>query len=277
MNTCIVFACSGASYAREALTAAARAKAHMPRQPCVGFADADGVRVFRESGLFDESHEIPEPSFSYIDKTRIALPDHYDAAVFLDTDTYMIAPVPDIFELLAQFELVVAHEPTRFSFDASFQHLLDEGAPAAFPEFNTGVFGFRNTPAVMDFLAAWRSDNRAFEAAGKPAAHDQPAFRTALWRSGLRFYVLPPEYNFRFPMPSFIGGFSYVRILHGRGRSRRRLARRLTRQRTLPRAYVPWHWPFMAVRRRLRLLRRKFGITRAGFGTFARRARSPER
>jgi hypothetical protein len=263
MRTCIVFACSGTAYASEALTAARRARRLMPGHPCVGFADPVGAAVFRDSGLFHEVHEIADPAYSFIDKTRIALPAHYDAALFLDTDTYMAAPVEDVFTLLDRFDLVVAHEPTRFSFDAAFQQLLDDGAPPAFPEFNTGVFGFRNVPAVQAFLAAWREDNAALRASGRPPAHDQPSFRTALWRSELRFYVLPPEYNFRFTMPSFIGGFGHVRILHGRGPTRARLARRLSRPATLPRAYRPWSWPFMAARRRLRLARRKLGLTRA--------------
>jgi len=262
MKTCIVFACSGASYAREALTAAACARARMPDQPRVGFADADGIRVFRASGLFDELHEIAEPSYSYIDKTRIALPAHYEAALYLDGDTYMTAPVDDLFDLLDRFDLVAAHEPTRFSFDATFQHLLDDGAPAAFPEFNTGVFAFRNTADVKAFFDDWRRDDAARRKAGVPPAHDQPAFRTALWASDLRLYVLPPEYNFRFTMPAFIGGFGFVRILHGRG-NRRRLAARLSRRRTLPRAHRPWYWPFTLVQRRFRLIRRKLGLTRA--------------
>jgi hypothetical protein len=270
MRTCIVFACSGTPYAREALTAAQRARSLMPEQPLVAFADGDGAAVFRDSGLFAEVHTIPDPAYSFIDKTRIDLPAHYDAALFLDTDTYMVAPVPEIFALLERFDLVVAHEPTRYSFDKAYRHRLSDRAPLAFPEFNTGVLAFRNSPAVRSFFDAWRADNAAREAGDAPPAHDQPAFRTALWESDLRFYVLPPEFNFRFEMPGFIGGFSGVRILHGRGAARARLARRLAPAAPFPRVRIPLAWPVVALRKRVRRWRRGLGLTRSAL----RRARN---
>lgn len=262
MNTCFVFACSGVSYAREAAEAAARARTVMPDQPCVGFADRDGAAVFRESGQFLEVHEIPDPAFSFIDKTRIWLPEHFDAAVYLDGDVYLVNPIAELFSLLTRFDLIVAHEPTRFSFDKGYRYRLDDSAPGAFPELNTGVLGFRNTPAVAAFFDAWRADNAARESGPAPPAHDQPAFRTALWASDLRFYVLPPEFNFRFQMPGFIGGFSGVRVLHGRGRGRARLARRLQRAKPFPRSYQPWYWPGVALQKRIRRWRRRIGLTR---------------
>jgi len=271
LRCCIVFACSGRRYAREALAAAARAADVMPELPRVGFADGDGAAIFAESGLFAEVHEIPDPAFSFIDKTRIDLPAHYDAALFLDSDTYLATRVDAVFALLTRFDLVVAHEPTRFSTDASFRQRLDDGAPRAFPELNTGVIGFRNTPAVARLFADWRADNAARVAAGQPPAHDQPAFRTALWASALRFYVLPPEYNFRFEMPSFIGGYSGVAILHGRGRRRPALAARLARPRGLPRAYTPWYWPVTGLQRLIRRHRRRLGLTRAALGRWRER------
>lgn len=263
MRGCIVYACSGTKYAREALVSARRTREVMADCPLVAFADAAAAQELSDSGLFAEVHTIADPAFSFIDKTRIRLPAHYDAGLFLDTDIFLAARVDDVFAILERFDLAVAHEPTRFSMDKGYQRLLDGGAPRGFPEMNTGVIGFRNSPEVAAFFEAWHADNAAREAAGVPPAHDQPAFRTALWDSDLRFYVLPSEFNFRFEMPGFIGGFEGVRVLHGRGRSRKRLARRLVTPRPLPRLHLPLSWPLMSVRKRLRVWRRRRGLTRA--------------
>jgi hypothetical protein len=61
-----------------------------------------------------------------------------------------------------------------------------------------------------------------FRAAG---LSDQPAFRQAVYESGLRLATLPSEYNCRLPFPGAI--HNPVRILHGRLRNYGALEKRL--------------------------------------------------
>jgi len=65
--------------------------------------------------------------------------------------------------------------------------------PYCFPQLNSGVFLFRKTEAVLEFLNKWRE---AFHTAG--IGKDQVTLRELLWTSDLKVYVLPPEYNVRY-------------------------------------------------------------------------------
>ena len=71
---------------------------------------------------------------------------------------------------------------------------------------------------------------------------DQPPLRAALYRSGLRSTILPPEYNLRLIFPSFAGAMP-VKILHGRGAPL--LLAKYTANRTLKqRVLSPYKWSF---------------------------------
>lgn len=262
-RNCIVFACSGARYAHEAVVAARQVKAVMPEIDILGFADGDGCRVFAGSGLFAQAFEIPDPARSYIDKAKIDVPAAYDRALFLDTDVHVVQRLDTVFELLERFEIVAAHEPTRFTTDAAFKTLLDWGAPRGFPECNSGVIGFQNTDRVRAFFAAWRAKHRELhDGSTPPIKVDQPSFRLALWESDLRLYILPPEFNFRHTMPGFVGGYYGVMILHGRTRMQEHYARKLGTRGELPRVHVPFFWVVSGPRRLWRRWRRKHGFNR---------------
>lgn len=260
---CVVFACSGARYAQEAVGAARQVKAVMPDIDIVGFADAEGIPVFGQSGLFAQTFVIDDPARSYIDKARINLSEVYARAVFLDTDAYLVKPLHGIFELLERFEIVAAHEPTRFTTDAAFRTLLDWGAPRSFPECNSGVIGFRNSPRVKAFFEAWRAKHREMhDQSDPPIKVDQPSFRLALWESDLRLYILPPEFNFRHTMPGFIGGYYNVVVMHGRTALQEYYARKLGQYGELPRIHMPFFWIVSGPRRLWRRWRRKHGFNR---------------
>ncbi|MEP9351377.1 hypothetical protein [Xanthobacter sp. KR7-225] len=260
---CIVFACSGVRYAAEAVDAARQVKAVMPGIDIVGFADAEGCKVYDGSGLFTRSFVIENPARSYIDKARIDLPDTYDRALFLDSDAYVIKPLDSVFELLERFDMVVAHEPTRFTTDAAFRTLLDWGAPRSFPECNTGVIGFRNNAQVRAFFQSWREKHRELhDKTDPPVKVDQPSFRLALWESDLRFYILPPEFNFRHTLPGFIGGYYNVMVLHGRTKFQEHYSRKLGAYGDLPRVHVPFFWVVTGPRRLWRRWRRKHGMNK---------------
>jgi hypothetical protein len=127
--------------------------------------------------------------------------------VLLDCDTYIVRDLGPIFELLDRFDIAGAHAPTRSSFDL-------DNIPDSFPEFNAGLIAFRRSEAVSSFLAAWLADyDRLAEL--RPASMDQPSFRRALFRSGLRIATLPPEWNQRFDMAGYPK--QALRVLHGWG------------------------------------------------------------
>jgi hypothetical protein len=136
--------------------------------------------------------------------------------VFLDTDTYALASIEDIGDLLDRFDLAAAQAPVRlqsYLWPETAKFLV--GAPPCFPEFNTGVIGFKRGPAVTEMLGRWLDLYREHaRQVPPPRTQDQASFREVVYMSGLRLATLPPEYNCRFPYPSGLCG--PVKMLHGR-------------------------------------------------------------
>ena len=65
--------------------------------------------------------------------------------------------------------------------------------PEAFPQLNGGVILYRANAAVHQMLADWK---QAYHTAG--FKWDQVTLRELLWKSDLRLFILPPEYNVRY-------------------------------------------------------------------------------
>lgn len=178
----VVYVASGAEYVDLACASAGSMRAHNPGIAVDIFTD-DPV----PEGLFDAVHRLTRPGprarLTSLRETR------FSRTLFLDADTLVVAPLGDLFGILDRFDCAVAHDMRRAS------DLIREGSvptPYAFPQFNAGVFLFRQSPAMAAFLAEWE---RRFHATG--AKRDQPILRDLLWASDIRFYVLPPEFNLR--------------------------------------------------------------------------------
>jgi hypothetical protein len=141
---------------------------------------------------------------------------------------------------LERFDLAAAHAPYRA------QYQIRE-VPDCFPEFNTGVLLFRKSEQTGLLFERWVQIYS--EDGEKPltwlfpggaslyrhAIPNQPAFRRALYESGLRIATLPPEYNCRVPFPGFL--HTKVKIIHGRIHSITRISEELNKT-LLPRVHV---------------------------------------
>lgn len=153
--------------------------------------------------LFDNVIFIEKTNLSFIDKPFYMYRSPYENTLFLDTDTYIMSDISELFLLLENFDIVAAHEPNRFG--AKITEI-----PKSFIELNTGVILFNKSPKMKDFFQDWL----ALYQQNLTWMNDQPAFRLALYKSKLRLATLPPEYNCRFNSPVRING--RVHILHGR-------------------------------------------------------------
>lgn len=132
--------------------------------------------------------------------------------LFLDTDTRVCATLEAAWKLLKRFDVLACHAPWRRRFRYENYEMPDfvSDAPDAFCELNTGVLFLADTPDTAALLDLWQKlYNKA------PGSGDQYLFMHALYTSGCRAYVLPPEFNYRYRVPQFVSG--EVRILHGHG------------------------------------------------------------
>ncbi|MGH8048892.1 MAG: hypothetical protein ACREKL_16745 [Chthoniobacterales bacterium] len=199
-----LYIATGPRHLGEMLASVRSVRRHMPGVRIAVYTDQSGL----PAELFDEIRAIENPRHSFIDKIAPLCDTPFERTVFLDTDTVVCAPVGDLFELLDRFDLAVAHAPYRH--DRPFV------TPNCFTELNTGVMAYRRTDAVKTLFQDWLKTYEKEVAETGRMDSDQPAFREALYRSPVPFYVLPTEYNLRTVMPAAVGRCK-VRIIHGRG------------------------------------------------------------
>jgi hypothetical protein len=154
------------------------------------------------------------------------VPDEHKILYF-DTDTYIVAPIYELYGLLDKYDVVGAHAPARFT--QIFQPMPIE-IPDAFPELNIGMLAFRNNEIVKELFADWSQK----QASGQYGNNDQRSLRAALWESDAKLYVVPPEYNFRFGFGGFVG--RKAKVLHGRSENIDTLVRKVS----VPGAMVTW-------------------------------------
>ncbi len=202
-----VYVATGSRYRSEAREAARRLRSHHPTDRICLVTDQAEGEVF-----WDDLVLLDQPCFGFQDKlAMVQCP--YERFLFLDTDTLVAAPLEDLFTLLDRFDVI-----GQQLFEGHDYGLTD--VPDAFPEFNTGVLGFRRSDRVSEFFGSWRKSYMAFLAQNTAGAYhysnvsDQKSFRCALYFSGLRHAVLGPEFNF---IPHHTNlACSAVKILHSR-------------------------------------------------------------
>jgi hypothetical protein len=152
----------------------------------------------------------------------------YARVVFVDTDTYVVGDLSDLFHILDSFDLALAHEPTR-----GWDYITP--APHAFCELNTGVIAFRNTARVKSFFDAWQKKFLVMKSE-QDLTNDQPSFRTALWEDGtLRLATLPSEFHLICGKAAAVAWGA--RLLHDRGDLADMAA--MINEVSGPRAFVP--------------------------------------
>lgn len=208
-----VYVAVGERYVQEAAQSAASCRSAMPSCRVVLYTRD---RVSQDA--FDSVRPLgSENDDPFLLKIRGVKAETAPRFVFLDTDTYIVDDISEVFALLDRFDLAAAHAPVRLQ--ANIWPELkpySDGIPECFPEYNTGVIAIRNSDRVKAMLARWEGlfmDHLSRPL--RPKTQDQASFRTALYESELRVCTLPAEYNCRFPYPMSLCG--KVKILHGHG------------------------------------------------------------
>lgn len=196
---------TGERHRREACEAAGRIRPHLGGRPLWLVTDRPDAVT---DGLFDAVLPHPDPHHSYRDKIPPLLALPFRHTLFLDTDLELLAPLEDVFALLRRMHLVGCHAPVRWC------QWRDPAVPEGFCELNSGVLGLRRCPRVRRLIRRWLA---TYDQAG--VSFDQASLRSALWQScstGLRVWVLPPEYNLRTTKPWIAGKGMAVKVVHGR-------------------------------------------------------------
>lgn len=201
----VLYVATGRKYLEEAIQSAASLRSCMPEIHITIFTD----EVDRAQDYFSSIIPLRNPFYSQRDKIGPLLNSPYDKTLFLDTDTYICNNCEDIYDLLDRFEIAAAHAPARY-------RSVVPDCPDSFPELNSGVLAFVKSEDVIAALRDWQRLYEEQVSDNPRNRSDQSSLRKALYLSKVKFCVLPPEYNYRVNLPGFVGGFSDVKIMHGR-------------------------------------------------------------
>ena len=135
----------------------------------------------------------------------------FDRTLFLDTDCWLVEPVPEIFEVLNKFDLATSL--------CDWRHVYPIDVPDCFTLVSNSQIAYLNNDKVQNFLTDWerrfRLDHERLRGKSHPDMtwfHSLPSYTEALYHSDLRIAILGQEY--------FWTGTGYVqqkvKIIHKR-------------------------------------------------------------
>lgn len=200
MSDGILYIASGDEYISEAIYSANSVRRYMPEINTALVTDHDDI----ETEVFDDILDLTDayPGFGISTIKPDLSP--YDRTLFLDSDTYLTEPVPELFEILDDHDMAFTQSPGR---------LPVEGLPDPWIEFNTGVISYRSTKKTEAFLEEWQTIHE--EMLNKDGIErNQPSFARTVFESDIDYFVLPREYNCRVPRFGYLA--HEAKIIHGR-------------------------------------------------------------
>jgi hypothetical protein len=207
MNGALYIITQDPRYVDLLLTSAASLKKAMPELPITAFSQFPV-----ESGLFESVVRVEPSKDGFYDKSKLIQNSPYERTLFIDADTFVLEPVPELFALLDHFDCAATHEEYVSTDWHNRYPRID--IPASFPEFNTGILMLKRSERTVRLLDDWGSLYRKYldEKPGV-AINDQPFFRVAAYFSDARIATLTREYNCKFRGQGYLNG--RVKILHG--------------------------------------------------------------
>ena len=181
----VVYIATGEKYVRAAAKSAESVKKH-----------CNNIRIHLFTDISDFRHEfidgvtvIEQPHRR--SKVNYLFKSPYGRTLYLDADTRVVGNIEDVFNLLDNFDIALAHAHQR-NHPATLEK-WNTNIPYSFPQMNGGVVLFRMNTRVESMLKQWRD---AYHTAG--FKKDQTTLRELIWNSDLRLTILPPEYNIRY-------------------------------------------------------------------------------
>jgi len=156
----------------------------------------------------DPRNDAGQSKSGFAFKLEGLLASPYAKTIYVDTDMYFCEDVPELFELLDVFELLLCLD----YFERS-QIVLNGALINGCYPYQTGLIGFQRNERSRKLFEIWKSVYRS-----EPDYWwgDQPALMAALLRQDIRLHVLHSIYNFRFVTNVGFPQGEKVRLIHGR-------------------------------------------------------------
>lgn len=163
--------------------------------------------IYTDNQKVDEYWEMIIPSVEQqavsdknmmIYKLDALLTTPYEKTIYLDADTLVLENIDELFLLLDKFDLILCHghnRNKRFNLirnavTESGNNIFSAKIPYCFSPLQGGLIIY-NKRTTLDFFKKLKEKYLSLK-----YFDDQAILRELLWDNNLRFYILPPEYNF---------------------------------------------------------------------------------
>lgn len=219
MSAGVIYYATGTRYLQEAARSAASVKQFHPDLPIALFTDHPPA-----SKLFDTVITVPSGLHPLVHQLACMAQSPYDVTLSLDTDTYVCAPLGNLFDTMERFDMASTFVPKRHrTRDIELMAPVMRPLPESMVQQSPGFLLYKKTAVVTAMLADWlylyeRDMARARAAVQTDIVYQgisqQLSMLEALYYSAVRWLTLPNEYNCVFMLPGYLG--EPVRVLHGR-------------------------------------------------------------
>lgn len=185
------------------------------------------VSVFDRVEYIQAENDLPawfdDPGRHFLTKIQALIQSPYETTLILDSDTRVLAPIGELFDLMDRFDIAVAPGPITQTPKDKSDPILN--IPSAFPEPNCGMIVVRRNDRMVHFLERWKNvyrnnENGLFRKHGNGG--EQVSLRYMLWSSkDIRpHYVtadgMPNIYNFRYTAGTKFEFANRIKIHHHR-------------------------------------------------------------
>jgi len=159
-----------------------------------------------DADVFDQVIIDDDPTHSFYDKIRNIGKSPYEKTIFLDTDTYLLKDISDVFDVLERKDIATTIDPNEWELRFEPDHAF-ESIPEEYPLFQTGVICFRFTDQTRELIDKWHDLHN-----NKKMRSDQSSFRAAMYDTEIQHVALSDLYNCLIGWPMQVTG--QVKVIH---------------------------------------------------------------
>ena len=220
-NNGFLYAAFGEKYIKEALNSAKSLKAVDPTAETAIVSDQQVNDIEFDLKIEHEFNLDELWKSGLVGKIEALMKTPYQKTVFLDSDTYIVSPINELFQLLDYFDFCLVMAPADIS-PVEINGVQLEGLNC----YNTGVIAYRKTEKVIRFLENWRNDY--IENLDHYNGH-QASFMKTFALSDVRVHVLQQQYNTRTNLAIALPG-APAKVIHNRHKNYTAVAQRLNKR-----------------------------------------------
>lgn len=220
-NNGFLYSAFGEKYVKEALISAKSLKA-VDSTADVTIVSDQQVNHVEFDRKVEHKLQSNEPWKSgLVGKIDALMESPYEKTVFLDSDTYIVSPINELFKLLDYFDLCLAMAPADIS-PVEIDGIKLEGLNC----YNTGLIAYRKNKKVIRFLENWRNDY--LENFDQYNGH-QASFMKVFALSDIQVHVLQQHYNTRTNLAIALPG-APAKVIHNRHKNYTAVTQRINKR-----------------------------------------------